>query len=412
MSQETKQLFTELFDDDLSPSSAYRKFIDNVENEEHLADRFWVPDYKWVFNFYAQYIKRKFGTLNGIDVYYKIVENIESYNNDRGKELAKVKQTETGETIVVICDEFNRRVHENIPSAGDILIMDATSNLDRMDTKIFHLMCPSPVGGLPLGTMIMTRANENTIKEALDLYKTVLPDNAFYGKGRNAGPEIAMTDDDSAERNALKSTWNNITLLLCQFHHLNALWGWLWKREHDILLDDRPVLFNLVKRAVYARSNEEFDEAIETMEENDIYEKYENFKNHFETNILPRQKEWAIKERINKKLPTHGQNTTNYVEYSFRVTKDIQFSRLKAYNLVDLVDICLDDSKLNSRRCVDVSHNRNYHLFTNQKSRYLEQNNKIDSKNIIKITDLKYKVPSEALEDKLYNVFIEMGVCD
>ena len=364
MSQETKQLFTELFDDDLSPSSAYRKFIDNVENEEHLADRFWVPDYKWVFNFYAQYIKRKFGTLNGIDVYYKIVENIESYNNDRGKELAKVKQTETGETIVVICDEFNRRVHENIPSAGDILIMDATSNLDRMDTKIFHLMCPSPVGGLPLGTMIMTRANENTIKEALDLYKTVLPDNAFYGKGRNAGPEIAMTDDDSAERNALKSTWNNITLLLCQFHHLNALWGWLWKREHDILLDDRPVLFNLVKRAVYARSNEEFDEAIETMEENDIYEKYEHFKNHFETNILPRQKEWAIKERINKKLPTHGQNTTNYVEYSFRVTKDIQFSRLKAYNLVDLVDICLDDSKLNSRRCVDVSHNRNYHLFT------------------------------------------------
>ena len=52
------------------------------------------------------------------------------------------------------------------------------------------------------------------------------------------------------------------------------------------------------------------------------------------------------------------------------------------------------------------------HSITNQKSRYLEQNNKIDSKNIIKITDLKYKVPSEALEDKLYNVDMEKGICE
>ena len=45
--------------------------------------------------------------------------------------------------------------------------MDATSNLERNDTKVFHLMCPSPLGGLPLGTLITTRADENTITEAL-----------------------------------------------------------------------------------------------------------------------------------------------------------------------------------------------------------------------------------------------------
>ena len=55
-------------------------------------------------------------------------QNIDNFYNERGEELAKAKQTDSGETIVVICDTFNKRVHENIPAAGDLLIMDATSN--------------------------------------------------------------------------------------------------------------------------------------------------------------------------------------------------------------------------------------------------------------------------------------------
>ena len=103
----------------------------------------------------------------------------------------------------------------------------------------------------------------------------------------------------------------------------------MWKREHDILKGDRPVLFNLIKRIVYSESTEEHNSAIETMKENEVYNKYDNFKTHVEVHILPRSSEWSLKERIERKLPTHNQNTTNYVEYSFRMTKDIQFSRLK-----------------------------------------------------------------------------------
>ena len=64
--------------------------------------------------------------MDGVDVYQELLQNITKYNEERGEELAKVKQTASGETIIVICDQFNRRVHENIPSTGDILIMDAT----------------------------------------------------------------------------------------------------------------------------------------------------------------------------------------------------------------------------------------------------------------------------------------------
>ena len=124
-------------------------------------------------------------------------------------------------------------------------------------------------------------------------------------------------------------------------------------------------------KIVYAENTQQFNEYVEAMKKNHTYKKYANFKNHMEEKILPRFSEWSVKERLEKKLPTHNQNTTNYVEYSFRMTKDVQFSRLKAYNLTDLLSICLDDSKLYTRRCIDVSHNRNYHLFTNQKSKYL-----------------------------------------
>ena len=126
--------------------------------------------------------------MNGIDVFKKFQEIIKNFNEKRGEEFVRVKQTHDGETIIAICDSLNRRLHEKIPAAGDLLIMDATANLDRCDTKLFHLMCPSPIGGLPLGTLITTRADEDTISEALDLYKSLLTDKSFFGRGGNLGP--------------------------------------------------------------------------------------------------------------------------------------------------------------------------------------------------------------------------------
>ena len=116
-------------------------------------------------------------------------------------------------------------------------------------------------------------------------------------------------------------------------------------------------MLNLVKQLVYAETSEDFAIHVEEMGVNETYRKYENFKRHVEQNMLPRHREWSLKERYENKLPTRSQNTTNYVEYSFRMNKDVQVSHLKAINLTDLVNICLDDSKLYTQRCGDVGHN-------------------------------------------------------
>lgn len=267
----------DLFDDDISPSSAYRRVLDYHDTgPEAFADRYHVPDYKWVYNFHAKYIKNKFGSSDGADVFMKLRKVIEEYNNERGYELAKVKQTATGKTIIPICDEFNHRVHKNIPAAGDLLIIDATANIDLMDSKLFHLMCPTPIGGLPLGTLILTRADETTIREALNLYKSLLTEKSFFGRGPDLGPILAITDDDAAERNGLSYSWPEATLLLCHFHLLQAVWAWLWKAEHRIEKDDRPILLNLFKKAVYAESTEEYVQSVRNMQPNDTFKKYTN----------------------------------------------------------------------------------------------------------------------------------------
>ena len=86
------------------------------------------------------------------------------------------------------------------------------------------------------------------------------------------------------------------------------------------------------------------DDAQKLLFENKITKKDPQFMNHLNKNILPKKEEWAISERIRKKLCAHNVDTTNYIEVSFRITKGNQFNRVEAYNLADLLDIVLDNS--------------------------------------------------------------------
>ena len=130
VSDETNNKFIELFEAAHSASSAYQEYKNDLmkkHGEQYVtvsANRAIMPDYKWVFNFHSQYTKTKYGSSNGPDVFRLVKKNVDNFNNERGEELAKAKQTDSGETIVVLCDTFSKRVHENIPAAGDLLIME------------------------------------------------------------------------------------------------------------------------------------------------------------------------------------------------------------------------------------------------------------------------------------------------
>ena len=149
-------------------------------------------------------------------------------------------------------------------------------------------MTPSAIGALPLGTVITSREDEETLKFGFDMYTSLLSEDSFSRRGPNTGPKLALTDDSSIERNALKHTWPAMVILLCLFHVLQAVWGWWWKGCHNVEQFHRPVLFKLFTKLVYAKSGNEYTDALDTFSNNEIISKYQNFSEHVNNSYLTR----------------------------------------------------------------------------------------------------------------------------
>ena len=143
VSEETKRRFVELFEEGLTASAAWHAFRDEIvkNNPENfhilLGNRRVVPDYFWPHKFFAKWIEDKIGSFDGVDAFKRLknfVDNFDQRNQEIEKlqgdeKYAEIQQTEDGQTVVVIIDRFMRRVHSMVPQSGDMLIMDATSNI-------------------------------------------------------------------------------------------------------------------------------------------------------------------------------------------------------------------------------------------------------------------------------------------
>ena len=193
----------QLFEEGMTPSKAKRVFEDELREKhgdewlEISSKRSINPDTNYVFNLHTQYWKDKFGTINGPDSYQKATDFIEKYNKKAGTEVASIRQLTCGSVVVVVVDELSKRVHTTVPQSGQIVFIDGTGSLDRMNHQLVKLMTESPVGGLPLGFMILSDQTEKTLDAGFEDLKKLIPEKAFYGRGAGRGPELIMTDDDS-----------------------------------------------------------------------------------------------------------------------------------------------------------------------------------------------------------------------
>ena len=328
-----------------------------------------------------------------------------------GKDYAMIAQTEDGESVVVICDPFMHRVHSMVPQSGELVLVDATSNLDRNDTKLIHVVCPSPVGSLPLADIIVTREDTNTLTFAFQLLKSVLPDKAFYGRGVDKGPQCIMTDDCDAERLSLAQAWPDAVLLLCVFHVLQAMWTWLWDSKHKIEHKDKQILLILFRNVLYAETDSELSDKLEDLYADDTVNKYPQFFHHLQKHTLPKIKAWSVQRRIAECLPTNSHNTNNLVESSFRYVKDIMFNRLRAFNMTEMLSIVLDRSEWYVNKVIDAANDRIESWLRNCHSRYVIKLPNIDPDKIVQIGPHTYLVLSETSPDTSYVVDFETRRC-
>ena len=95
--------------------------------------------------------------------------------------------------------------------------------------------------------------SEASLQSCLESLKSILPSHTFGNQGPETGTDIFMTDDDTAQRHAVRSHWKHATLLLCIFHFMQATWRWLLDSKHSISKDDRQHLMTTMQDLVFAK---------------------------------------------------------------------------------------------------------------------------------------------------------------
>ena len=100
-------------------------------------------------------------------------------------------------------------------------------------------------------------------------------------------------------------------------------------------MNDRPHLFSVFKRILYAESEEDKNDLYESFLSNEIVLKHPNFGTYIQ-DVYEDCESWALCCRVN--LSLRGNDTNNYCEAQFLVIKDEVLNRQKEVNVVGLLD--------------------------------------------------------------------------
>ena len=129
-----------------------------------------------------------------------------------------------------------------------------------------------------------------------------------------------LTDNCQEERNALKSTWPSITVLLCIFHMLQQTWRWLTDKKHGISQGERPYILSKFTQALFANSQPLFERLYSSLLGDKIVQDYEKALRYFDELYEDRE---AFALCFRSSLLVRGNQTKNFVESHFLVLKDI-----------------------------------------------------------------------------------------
>jgi len=164
---------------------------------------------------------------------------VEEYNNSGwGKAALQEFDANTGKALILcVVTGLMCRVHEKILQACELCYMDASASFEYLNMSITLLYTSCAVGALPLRLFITSDELEVTLEKSINLLKMILSEYAFYGHGMQ-GLILFLTDDSTAERNALNTCWSQGTQLLCMFHILQAFWRWLHDAKYKIKKED------------------------------------------------------------------------------------------------------------------------------------------------------------------------------
>lgn len=304
--------------------------------------------------------------------------------------------------IVVVLTPIMMRAHSK-DFAHEMVFVDSSGSCDQASTCVTFLFSATKIGAIPLACILHTEQTEENYTQAFKLLRDTLKTDGFGGYGF---PQIFMSDDSTAERNALESVFPESRKLLCIFHLLQAFWRWLWNSKNNIDKQDRKHIMGQFRRVLYATTTDEMGQNFSKFMNDEVIKKYAYLKHHI-LGYWDRKEEWSLACRSN--LLTRGNNTNNYVEASIRIFKDIVLERCKAFNTCALIDFIA--------KVLESYHKRHLLSFAN----YRSSKNELAFRRILKssallsveeVDDRTCLVSSENDENLFYTVHLDVGFCD
>ena len=257
----TRSKFMALYEQGYSVKEAIMINADDVTGGDMnctlLADRGLCPDTLWVRKLFSSACESSYGPPLGASAFLKASAIIDSYTKNNNGIYAKGSgpSDKCPGHIAAICTPLMSRLHCDSRTAGDVLFVVTTSNLDRGNAYLTNLFITTPMGGMPVGMIVSEKEDADSIICGLELYKSICPDGAFYGK---KSPSVIITDDSQSIRKALSMAYPSSVLLLCLFHVCQAMWRWLTRSSCSVQAESRQVLMRLFTRVIFSTTHPQY----------------------------------------------------------------------------------------------------------------------------------------------------------
>ena len=156
--------------------------------------------------------------------------------------------------ILVYVDNFHKRILEHFEEYTGVIFIDSTSSLERFNLPVFVFSISTPYGGYPIGLCISSDETYDTLVKA------------FYQlKQFGINLTVGMTDDCKSLRSALKTTWPSSNLILCTWHHSQALWTWMMETKNGVKKESRNNLMDEFLDIVHCKEKGKLAEMAEVL---------------------------------------------------------------------------------------------------------------------------------------------------
>ena len=215
---ELKEKIIHFFYEGETPVSAFQRL--KIEDKDYLESskcKKLIPSLRQVYHLHQQEQFKNFGAKHiSENALQKLIEERKGIN-------LEYKLDDKGSFIIAFATKIMINSLKTLDYSENILCIDSSGGMDRSSSHLFNLVIPGPVGSLSIGMFLSSSETSVDIERGIRLLKEIWAKNEI----KYYQPACIMSDDSKAQINALKKTFENSTILLCQFHVLQALWKWL-----------------------------------------------------------------------------------------------------------------------------------------------------------------------------------------